>query len=248
MSEEIRVRLDLSYGQAPTQAVDIFCPDGVDDEAPLLVLLHGGWWRSGRRQDLHSTALHLAGSGHPCAAIGYRLLEQAGDGTGIVDDLRAGIDRALEEISILGGTDRCVVILAAGAAAIPALALAGSTKRNFTVRGVTTCGAAPTLTAWDNCPDDIARQLQTFAGVHADSLDPMELDPEVFPPVLLIHGDADSEVPVQPARAFYRALLEADDPAQLAILAGAGHHILDEPHTRGGHDALERIRAWLKDV
>lgn len=40
-----RARLDLAYGEAPSERLDLF-PAQVEQPAPVLVFLHGGYWRA----------------------------------------------------------------------------------------------------------------------------------------------------------------------------------------------------------
>ena len=244
---DLLARTAIAYGDHPRQRLELFAPDDDQDGRPLVLCIHGGWWRSGWREDLLPCCLRLAAAGWATATTGYRLLDAAGDGEGIVADIEAALRRALEEHLLLGGSGRSVVLVGAGAGAVPALTLAARLHDDaeILVRGVAACGCAPTLQPWDGCAQDIAGQLAAYAGARIEALDPTRQGAERFPPVLLIHGDADSEVPVAPARAFYRELIGADDPARLEVLAGIGHHILDQPHGRGFEDALSRITTWL---
>lgn len=245
---DLLARTDLAYGDHPRQRLDLFAPSAPDESRPLVLCVHGGWWRSGWREDLLPCCLRLAARGWSAATVGYRLLDTAGDGAGIVADLEAAIHLALEENLLLGGSGRSVVLVGAGAGAVPALSLAARAfgHHDLLVRGVVACASAPTLEPWDGCAQDIAAQLAAYAGGKAAELDPARQASERFPPVLLIHGDADAELPVGPARDFYRSLIEADDPARLQVLAGIGHHILDQPHGRGFEDAVGRIAEWLE--
>ncbi len=53
------------------------------------------------------------------------------------------------------------------------------------------------------------------------------------PPMLILHGDADGDVPVRQSERFYEALIAAGDDAELIVVDGAGH---------GTHD-----RSWDND-
>jgi arylformamidase len=43
--ERLRPRLDLRYGELPHETLDVFAPAGAHD-APVLVFIHGGYWRA----------------------------------------------------------------------------------------------------------------------------------------------------------------------------------------------------------
>lgn len=244
---DLLARTDIAYGDHPRQRLDLFAPEAPVEGRPLVVCVHGGWWRSGWRDDLLPCCLRLAERSWATVSLGYRLLDAAGDGTGIVDDLEAGLRRALEEHLLLDGSGRSAVLVGAGAGALGALALAARLhdQRDLLIRGVAACASAPTLEPWEGCAADIAGQLTAFAGTAGERLDPMRQAPERSVPVLMIHGDADDEVPVAPARALYRRLIEADAAARLDVLTGVGHHVLDRPHARGFDDAIRRVDEWL---
>ena len=246
----LHARTDIAYGEHPRQRFDLFCPQDVRESRPLVVCVHGGWWQSGWREDLLVLALRLAEAGWPAATIGYRLLESTGDGAGIQADLRAAVTTALEENLVLGGTGRSVVLVGAGAGGLTALGLAAASAgdHEVLVQGVACYGTAPSLQAWDGCTSEVAKQLAIYAGDKAQDLDPSLQAADRFPPVLLVHGDADKEVPVGPGREFYRKLIEADDPAKLQVLAGVGHHALDAAHGRGFTDCVDRICDWLREL
>jgi len=195
-------------------------------------------------------ALRLAEAGWPAATVGYRLLEPGVDGTAIQEDLADAARRALEEAFLLGCSGRSVALVGAGAGGVPALnwAAANHGDHELLVQGVATYACAPTLEPWQGCSREVAASLTAFAGDRGASLDPSRHEADRFPPVLLVHGDADQEVPVGPGREFYRKLIEADDPAKLQVLAGVGHHALDAAHGRGFDDCVHRITDWLAEL
>ena len=63
-----------------------------------------------------------------------------------------------------------------------------------------------------------------------------ELNPARLPPVLVLHGDADRDVPVQQAYNLERTLLEAGVPYEMHIYEGAGHGFRGADHD----DAIKR--------
>ena len=63
-------------------------------------------------------------------------------------------------------------------------------------------------------------------------------------PVLILHGEADRDVPPGQSYEFFRALKEAGGETQLVLYPGAGHGPHEPAHTR---DIIERSVAWLAD-
>ena len=82
------------------------------------------------------------------------------------------------------------------------------------------CGSPSGLTPWDGCPPTVADALQAYAGVHEEALDPMQQSADDLPPLFVVHGDGDTEVPVTEARGLSRQALTVDGEAHVAILSG----------------------------
>ena len=67
---------DVAYGPGPDETLDLF-PVAGRPEAPLLVFIHGGYWRALHSQDSVFMAQHLTAQGIAVAAINYTLAPQA---------------------------------------------------------------------------------------------------------------------------------------------------------------------------
>ena len=70
-----RCTLDLAYGSAPTERLDFF-PCG-QPGAPLLVFIHGGWWRSLDKSDFSFIAPEFTRAGIDVAVTNYTLAPAA---------------------------------------------------------------------------------------------------------------------------------------------------------------------------
>ncbi|MGW8394294.1 family 43 glycosylhydrolase [Pseudoduganella sp. HUAS MS19] len=79
----VRLLRDLTFARRGERALklDLYLPgpDGADRERslPLVVLVHGGGWRSGTRQNMAPLAARLAARGFAAATIDYRLSGEA---------------------------------------------------------------------------------------------------------------------------------------------------------------------------
>ena len=66
---------DFYYGPKPSQTLDLFPPKRPG--APLLVFIHGGWWRSLDKRDFSFIAPPFVAAGAAVALINYSLAPQA---------------------------------------------------------------------------------------------------------------------------------------------------------------------------
>lgn len=235
----------VAYGPDPRQRIDVLIPEQ-GGQGPLLVLLHAGWWRRGHRQDLLATAVDLAERGQAVALLGYRLLQGSRRGDELVDDVVQGLRAAVEEAQILGAAVPSLVMVGSGAGgllglcALPRLA----EQAPLTIRGLAMVGTAPGLQPWPDCPAEVAESLAQFAA-GPGVVDPIHDGAGDLPPMLLIHGDQDEEVPARLAQTLHGDLVERSGASTLAIIAGAGHRFLEDPASQAGRSACSRIVDWL---
>jgi acetyl esterase/lipase len=246
---ELHSSLGIAYGPQPRQGCDLFIPDSQDDST-LVVCFHGGWWSHGRHEDLRGFCLHLAELGCPTATVGYRLIgDGARHGQDIIDDARAGTLKAIEEAACAGANPGSVVLLGSGSGSLIALAVAAqlSLDPKLHVRGAIACGVSPTLEHWEGCSATVAKALDQFAGTNRHALSPLHLQPDHLPPLLLLHGDNDLEVPAKLAQRLHARVIEAGEISTLAVLSGLGHQFIEQPFERGAKAALERILPFIQE-
>ena len=79
--------LDLAYGEAPAERLDFFPTSR--SKAPLLVFIHGGWWRSLDKSDFSFVAPAYAQSGVNVAVLNYTLAPAASLAEIVREQLRA---------------------------------------------------------------------------------------------------------------------------------------------------------------
>ncbi len=83
----------VAYGDHPDQLADLRRPAGDGPPRPLVVVVHGGFWRAEYdRAHTGPMAAALAALGHPVAQIEYRRTGQPGGGwPHTLTDVRAGV-------------------------------------------------------------------------------------------------------------------------------------------------------------
>ncbi len=71
---EVDYKPDVTYATVDGEALkmDIASPKGLDHPVPAIVVIHGGGWMAGKRQDMTGFAKQLAAHGYVAPTISYR--------------------------------------------------------------------------------------------------------------------------------------------------------------------------------
>ncbi|GAA1940600.1 alpha/beta hydrolase [Streptomyces durmitorensis] len=238
---DLRLLRGVPYGEVeggrPLE-LDLWLPDTVDGPLPLVLFVHGGAWRRGRRDDMGMATRHwdpgplarIAAAGFAVACADYRLSGEARFPAPL-DDLRAAL-RWLELRSPELGVDpaRTVVWgesagghLASLLALDPAVPAAGAViwyapsdltvpRGPFDPHSATTPEALLLGAAPATVPER-ARAASPVTRVH-----------RAAPPFLLVHGERDTMVPATHSEALAAGLRDAGAArVELRTVPGADH-------------------------
>ncbi|MBB4928222.1 tryptophan 2,3-dioxygenase [Kitasatospora kifunensis] len=236
-----------SYGPHPHQVYDMWPAQAPD--APLVMLLHGGYWRYDR---MHLTpfAAHLARQGISTILPGFRRSGGAGGYPATFDDIALAIDTLTEgRPFVLAGhcSGGHLALWAAARGLLPPDSPWHSTTLPAAVVGfgpITDLAGA----IRDDLSDGAALQLLGGAGT-ADArlplVDPLTL---VTPkgttgvPTVILHGAADEELPHDQ----FHTYAAAHHDAELISLPDIGHYTFIEPGSEASRvlvDLLRRLHA-----
>jgi acetyl esterase/lipase len=224
-------------------ALDLYLPKSAQ-RVPLIVWVHGGAWRAGSRSDMPLGGLVAAG--YPVASVDYRLSTsarfpaQAHDIKSAIRFLRA----KAKELRI--NADRIAIM--GGSAGGHLAALVGVTNGHKELEGsVGVTGASSDVQAIvsfyggsdlttilsQSTPHGLnvrVPALQLLLGGQPEEQPALaRLASPVFhldahdPPLLLLHGDQDPQMPMEQARELHDAYKKAGLPVRLEILHGAAH-------------------------
>lgn len=235
---------DIAYrGEHAKQKLDILRPEHRNGPLPAVLLVHGGGWREGRREEQRGIASRFVAAGYIAIPVGYRLTGEAPFPACIDDVIAAarwirahakdyGIDP--DRIGALGHS--------AGAHLVLMLALAepaGKFAPGF-LEGVSGRVNAVVATA---APTDFSRWGEDHGRgtgtMFFTDLPPAERDAEVrrcsplfhadaaAPPALLIHGSNDRVVPPAQTERLLAALRSAKASlAERVVLDGRPHDFI----------------------
>ena len=227
----------LSYGEDPNQFIDFRWAES-PTARPLLIMIHGGFWRS--RFDLsHSSGLceGLTRAGFHTANIEYRRVGQAGGGwPGTLDDVLSAVRFARTRVHT------GAVVMGHSAGGHLALWLAGELPD---LTGVVALAPVASLRlAWKlNLSNGAVRD---FLGGNPEEVPERYAlaDPAVRPaqvPRTLIHGTTDTVVPLELSRAYVAARSRDLNPPCLMELPAADHFTVIDPANPALYSALA---AW----
>lgn len=238
-------RMVIAYGDHPSQVADLVVPAG-DGPHPVLVLVHGGFWRADfDRSLMDPLAVDAVGRGWAVWNIEYRRVGEAGGGW---PTTFADVGAAVDHVATLAGTHRLDVsrVVAVGHSAGGHLALWLATRPGLPADAP---GAAPMVevaaaVSQAGVADLRASEEAGLGGGAAAALlggsptavperydlaSPIERLP-VGVPTLCVHGEGDPIVPIAQSEAWVAAARAAGDEAELVSFDGGHFEVLDPSH------------------
>lgn len=203
-----------------------------DEPLPVVLVIHGGAWRTGDREQLARLNQHLAAKRYAVAAIDYRLAP-GHPYPAAVEDVRAAISYLKENAERLGIDPQRIVLMGRSAGGHLALQTA-YTMRDRAIRGAIAFYAPTDLRwNWEHPADprviDTHVVLRDFmggsideAGKQYDSASPL-WHAAAAPPTLLVHGGRDPLASPRNAERLMAALGVSERPAAYVRLPWATH-------------------------
>ena len=214
----------VAYGSEPEQIADVRFGGERARRRPLIVLIHGGFWRPTiDRAHTGPMAVALAEAGWTVAAIEYRRVPQHPNLT--IDDIGTALKTLPAKIVQHDGR-----VLAMGHSAGGHLTLWAASKRpNARLMGALALGPAADL--------QLANELNLGDGaallfLGEDPRNRADIDPKRMPsPVIgvtIVHGDEDDVVPIALAESY----VTTHTKTRLVKVHGAGHFAVIDPLSR----------------
>lgn len=228
----------VKYGNARSQVAELLLPDEFGP-FPVVVLIHGGWWRPGwDRRGVRELARDLADQGFATWNLEYRLVGEEGGGwPGTFEDIASGIDELSDRAPDFNlDTSRVVFV---GHSAGGQLALWAASRSTFEPGFV---GAdpkvVPTSVVAQAPVADLIRAanenlgngaVQSLLGGSPDDvpLTYLSASPTVLEPGpsrhLLIHSVADDIVPISQSHSYVEAAKAKGGDVEMIELPEGGH-------------------------
>ncbi len=248
-----RALTDVAFGEGQRRMLDIYPGAGPAGTKPVIVFIYGGSWDSGRRQDYRWVGRALAAQGFLTIIPDYRLVSEV-KFPGFEEDCAAAVRWTRDHAAEHGGDPDRIVIMGHSAGAYNAMML-GLDRRfldnagvpQSAIRGVIGLSGPYDFYPWDT------QVSETAFGQYPD---PLQTQPVTFaradaPPLLLLHGSADTTVRPRNVARLEARMTAAGGRVQTKIYEGVDHKgmvlALSKP-LRGRSTVLADAMTFARDV
>ncbi len=238
--DTIEVKRGLEYGRAGhvSLKLDLYSPKKLNGPAPGLVFIHGGGWKSGKREDYHLYGVKFAQKGYVVATISYRLRDVA-PYPAAVEDAKCAVRWVRANAKKLNiDPDRIAAVGGSAGGYLAMMIGYASDVKSFEGKGgnedvSSRVQAVVNFYGPVDLTTEYARNHSLITGFLKKSYDE---DQEIYkqasplthvskddPPTLILHGTIDDLVPISQADKLFEKLKENNIPVQYERLEGWPH-------------------------
>ncbi|HEX8154544.1 MAG TPA: alpha/beta hydrolase [Thermoanaerobaculia bacterium] len=265
---EVQSAVNVTYAVASGQELklDVHSPRAAGPH-PVVVYIHGGGWIAGTKEDSVLRLLPFLAQGAAVVNVEYRLARVA-LAPAAVEDCRCALRWVIRNAERYRLDPKRIVLAGSSAGGHLALmtgmlrrgdgfdrACPSDEKIRWTdadrsepkVAGIVSIfGISDVADLIGDSPNARAYAIEWIgnrddAAALARRISPLTYVRRELPPILTIHGDADTVVPLSHATRLHDALTKAGAPNELVIVKGAGHGTFAGEQITILHDAVRRF-------
>ncbi len=214
---------DVPYGAGPRRTLDVYRPLAASTSPPLVVFLYGGSWTTGDKAMYPFVAQTLAGRGAFVVVPDYRLYPEV-TYPGFLQDNAGAVAWAMAHAAEYGATGGVFVMgHSAGAYNAAMLALDPALLRDVGVSRSALAGVIGLATPADFLPSQDPAVIPVFGAANTPANQPLAFADGTNPPLLLIHGEADTTVQPRNTVTLAAAITAHGGPVTTRYYPGIGH-------------------------
>jgi acetyl esterase/lipase len=239
---EVEVKNDIVYATVAGEELklDLAAPKGLDHVAPAIVMIHGGGWMQGRRQDMIGFAKQAAARGYVSPTISYRFAPKHRFPAQI-EDVKCAVRYLRANAAQLKIDPKRIGAMGVSAGAHLSMMLGtldsadgmegdgGNPQQSSKVQAVVSY-VGPVNLARASYTDTQTQILEAFLGGKplekqddCRKASPITYVSKGDAPMLLFFGTKDPLISVDQALEISDALTGAEVPARVELIVGAGH-------------------------
>lgn len=218
------VHRGVAYGPDPRQKLDIYVPDGLKAPAPVLLFFYGGSWESGSRDQYLAFGQAFASAGIVTVVADYRLYPQV-RWPAFAQDAASAVALLHKDIAKYGGDPKRLFVSGHSAGAYNAVMVASDPKYLESVGGDFSWlrGVIGIAGPYDLLPLKSDDLIDIFHGANNRQILPITHVDGPRPPMLLIHGTADTTVGPQNTRSMAHTLKTHGSAVEKITYKDVGH-------------------------
>lgn len=217
------------------------------DLVPVVLLVHGGGWHSGKREHMASFAGALVAAGYAAFTVDYRLVPQSRFPAQL-DDVRQALDWLQANAASLN-VDRTRIAVWGYSAGAHLASLLALTTQDPVVRAIVAGGLPADLVALQDhelVTELLGSPRASLREEQFRAASPLAHVKAGAPPMFLFHARWDRIIPPQQALDLQSALEAARVPNELVWLEGRGHVLGFFFNAAAVSAAVKFLDRWLK--
>ncbi|MCR5150962.1 MAG: alpha/beta hydrolase [Clostridiales bacterium] len=262
---------DVSYGTHERNIVDIYIPDNPKTREGVVLIIHGGGWKTGDKSIHSADAQRLCSLGYISAAMNYRFVSESINISDELSDITAALQR-IKEVCAQYGCNLTKVMLTGGSAGAHLSMLYAYTMTNKSPLEIVAlfCSCPPVDCAapdfligingefenWkyevlsDCCSMKITKRnfMSPESQGALKNISPLKYISNSSVPIAVCQGKKDEIVPYNQVVSFVNRLKGMEVTCDLIIYENSGHALGMDPEAAEKANELmnEYIRLYLE--